>query len=346
MMVYDDILREGDLRRIAYRDGIHAFLRRKEQEGRKVREEFMPVEGFAGNLEFYRRKYVTMLGLDKLESFDLPAPKIEPLGEDADAVIYRTELFITPEIPQYGLLFVPHGTTRAPLVIAQHGGGGTPELCSDLNGKNNYNHLVRRLLQRNAVVFAPQLLLWNFKEALPTMPTHDIPYHRHDIDKGLRRFGLSLTALEIKGIQNAINFLTTLPFVEERHIGMAGLSYGGYYTLYTMAAEPRILAGFSNACFNDRNAYPWYDWVYPNSANTFHDAEVAALCAPRKLYIAVGKEDQVFDFHSAIPEAQRVKKYFAAAGCPDNFVFSVWEGGHTVPDTDEGFDFLFSAFQS
>lgn len=83
----------------------------------------------------------------------------------------------------------------------------------------------------------------------------------------------------------------------------------------------------------------------PNSANTFHDAEVAALCAPRKLYVAVGKEDTVFDYQSAIPEAERVKKYFASAGCPENFAFTAWDGGHTVPDNDEGFDFMFSAFK-
>jgi len=29
----------------------------------------------------------------------------------------------------------------------------------------------------------------------------------------------------------------------------------------------------------------------PNSANTFHDAEVAVLCAPRKLYVASAAED-------------------------------------------------------
>ena len=112
-----------------------------------------------------------------------------------------------------------------------------------------------------------------------------------------------------------------------------------------MAADVRIKAGFSNAVFNDRNVYSRSDWCYPNSANTFHDAEVAALCAPRKLYVAVGKEDEVQSYQTAIPEAERVKRYFAAATVPENFRFEVWEGGHTLPDTDEGFDFIFSVFQ-
>ena len=339
------IIVEGDTYREQYRDGLSALVKRLEAEGNAERERFMPADTFPERLEEYRQKYCEMLGLDKLTSNGLEAPRLTRLCDGNGAEIYRLVTPITPELSQYGILFVPHGTEKAPLVIAQHGGGGTPELCSDMIGKNNYNHIVRRLLKRKAVVFAPQLLLWNFGEPLATQPKHDIPFNRGEIDKNLKRFGMSITAVEIKGIMNAITFLSELDFIDGERIGMTGISYGGYFTLHTMAADTRIKAGFSNACFNDRNVYPWAGWTYPNSANTFHDAEVAALCAPRKLYVAVGKEDTVFDYQSAIPEAERVKKYFAAAGCPENFVFSAWDGGHTVPSTDEGFDFMFSAFK-
>lgn len=342
--MYKDIIRDGDLCRTAYRDGFDAFIKRIEQDAFTARERFMPAEGFLERIEEYRAEYIAMLGIDRIGNNGLPEAKMERVGEDEDAVIYRTVIYITPEIPQYGLLFVPHGTTKAPLVVAQHGGGGTPELCSDMNGVNNYNHIVRRILKRKAVVFAPQLLLWNSGAPLETQPQHDIPYNRAGIDRALKRFGLSITAVEIKGIMNAITFLSELDFIDKQHIAMTGISYGGYFTLHTMAADTRIKAGFSNACFNDRNKYPWGDWTYPNSANQFHDAEVAALCAPRRLYVAVGNEDSVFDYKYAVPEAERVKKYFAAAGCPENFAFTVWNGGHTTPSTDEGFDFIFSAF--
>lgn len=344
--MYNDIISGGDICRTAYRDGLNSFIKRMEQEANLSRERFMPTEGFLERIEEYRAKYISMLGIDRIGDENLPEPTLVRVGEDEDAVIYRTVVHITPEIPQYGLLFVPHGTIKAPLIVAQHGGGGTPELCSDMNGNNNYNHLVRRLLKRKAIVFAPQLLLWNFGEPIATQPKHDIPHKRQEVDKNLKRFGISLTAVEIKGIMNALTFLSEIDFIDSERIGMTGISYGGYFTLHAMAADTRIKAGFSNACFNDRNAYPWNDWTYPNSANLFHDAEVAALCAPRKLYVAVGKEDEVFDYRSAIPEAERVKKYFTAAGCPENFIFAVWDGGHTVPDTDEGFDLMFSAFEN
>jgi len=341
--MYKDIIKDGDVFRKEYKDGFDAFIERKLKEAKDRRRDLLLDCNLMNKLEEHRKEYLSMLGLDRIEECDLPEPELTRVGEDEDAVIYRTRIYITPEIPQYGLLFVPHGKSCAPLIIAQHGGGGTPELCSDMNGKINYNRMVRRLLERGAVVFAPQLLLWNFGEPRATRPKHDIPYRRQEVDRDLKRIGLSLTAVEIKGIMNGLDFLSEFDFVDGERIGMIGLSYGGYFTLHTMAVDTRIKAGFSNACFNDRNVYPWNDWVYPNSANLFHDAEVAALCAPRRLYVAVGKEDEVFDYRSAVTEAERAREYFKAAGCPQSFMFSAWDGGHTIPDTNEGIDFLFSA---
>lgn len=343
--MYTAIIQQNDISRAAYKDGIDAYIKRLASKSCAMRDAFMPTENFLENIEKYRTEYVKMLGLDRIHTDDAPAPSIEKIGEDEDAVIYRVTVYITREIPQFGILFVPHGIQHAPLVIAQHGGGGTPELCSDMNGKNNYNNMVRRVIRRGLVVYAPQLLLWNNGDSIPTAPAHPIVYNRVDMDKDLKHYGLSITVLEIKGIMNAVTLLSELSFVEKNNIVMTGLSYGGYFTIYTMAADTRIKAGFSNAIFNDRNAYPRADWCYPNSANTFHDAEVAALCAPRKLYVAVGKADHVQGYQTAIPEAERASKYFAAAGIPDNFRFELWDGGHTIPDTDEGFDFIFSVFQ-
>ena len=344
-MDYKDIVSDGDKYRKNYIDGINEFILRKNQEGFNVRETFMQTENFPEKIEIYRKQYIEMLGIDKFDSTNLPEPTMTLVGNDEECSFYRVVVYVTKEIPFHGLLMVPNGIEKAQLIIAQHGGGGTPELCSDINGKNNYNNMVRRLIKRGAVVFAPQLLLWNVADEIETAPKHPIPFNRHNIDKELKRFGVSITALEIKGIMNAITYLSTLDIVDEEKIGMMGLSYGGYYTLHTMAADKRIKSGYANAAFNDRNVYSWSDWCYFNSANTFHDAEVAALCAPRKLYIAVGTEDQVFDYKTSIPEAKRVRKYYEAFNSENNFVFEVWEGGHTVSSTDEGYDFLFSALK-
>ncbi|MBO5897786.1 MAG: hypothetical protein J6R04_02115, partial [Clostridia bacterium] len=183
--MYQHIIKEGDAARLQYRDGLKSYIKRLNAEAYDERERSMPLFNFAERIEEHRARYVSMLGLDRISDVGVPAPTLTRVGEDEDAVIYRVIVYITPEIPQYGLLFVPHGATRLPLIVAQHGGSGTPELCSDMNGQNNYAHMTRRVLRRGAVVYAPQLLLWNYKDVVPTAPIHDIPHNRIELDKEL-----------------------------------------------------------------------------------------------------------------------------------------------------------------
>ena len=345
-MDFKKIVADGDICRKNYIDGINAFINRKNNECYDKREEFMPPERLTKELESYRHLYLEMLGVTKIDSTNCHEPQMIHVGDDDECSCYRVITYITPEIPFYSLLFKPHNLdASSPFIIAQHGGLGTPEICSEMLGKNNYNGMVRRVIERNAVVLAPQLLLWNTNKDYD-FPLHNIPFDRVDVDNNLKRFGLSITALEVKGIMNAITYMCEQDFVNKDKIGMVGLSYGGYYTMHTMAADTRIKAGYSNAVFNDRNIYTKHDWSYKDSANTFQDAEVAALCAPRSLYVAVGTEDHLFKPEYAIAESERVKKYFEAFDCPENYVFEVWEGTHSVPDSDTGFDFLFNALNN
>lgn len=324
-----------------YADGLAAFVARKNAESKRLRTEAMSPEALKADPEYFRQKHREMLGLDL---FDGPAPKpveIVCAGSDEVCDIYRLTVYITEEIPFYAMLLLPHNAPRPmPLVIVQHGGGGTPELCSDYHGTNNYNHMVQRALSAGRAVLAPQLLLWSQTEE-EKMRRHPIPFDRKKLDVDLKRFGSSITALEISGILKSLDYACTREDIDPERVTMIGISYGGYFTLHTMAADKRIKAGYCAAVFNDRDVYDWSDWTYQGSACLFQDAEVAALCAPRKLYVQVGKEDPVFDYHSAVPEAQRVKAYFEAFGVPENYIFELWDGGHTITDHDKGYEFIF-----
>ncbi len=332
--------------RKAYVDGLNTFIQKLAEESTKKRDTFFPPEALPEKLEEYRQKYLDAFGISRIPVGNPETTKKEFVAEDDICKIYRVTISVAGVIPFYGILMIPHCVKKpAPLVIAQHGGGGTPELCADFHGKNNYSHMVQRLLARGAVVFAPQLLLWRTEGAIDTCPAYEVPYQRPELDNELRRFGITLPGLQIASISRAIDWLITLPEADNTKIGMIGLSYGGFYTLYTMAADTRISAGYACSAFNDRDKYPWLDMVSPDSGNTFRDAEVAALCAPRKLYVSIGKEDDVFDYRYALPEGKRAQAYFTAMGASDNFVFDVWEGGHTVKSTDEGYDFLFEGLK-
>ena len=338
--VNEKVLKNKDEHLKEYVLGIDKYIEKLKSESYEKREAFF--KDFAENIPKYRDKYRKMLGIDAFEKCTKAGEKTYICDNDLCS-IYRIKIYITDEIPFYSILLVPKSAEGSmPLVIAQHGGGGTSELCCDLEGKNNYSLMATRALKRGAAVLAPQLMLWA-KEESDTSRGHKVDFDRHGADRSLKHFGSSITALEIAGILKSLDFALECDNFDRENILMIGLSYGGYFTLHTMAADDRIKAGYAAGFFNDRNRYDWQDWCYQNSGNTFHDAEVAALCAPRKLFIQVGKDDKVFGFESAISEAERAKEYYKAAGCEENFVFSLWEGGHTVSPDDDGYDFIFGS---
>ena len=326
--------------REAYLASIKEYLDARHAESASMRAAFLPPEKLKSDLEGYRRCYIEMLGTPLTEYAYSAVPAKETyVATDDLCEIYRVQLTVDGIFKFYGMLMKPvkMRAEKLPLVICQHGGGGTPELCSDMNGDNNYSHMTRRILEYGACVFAPQLLLWN-------SANYGVPHNRGDIDAELKRYNGSIIGLEVYLIMKAIDYMTAKPYIDETKIAMHGLSYGGLFTLYTMAADPRIAAGYSCACFNDRAARTVLgDARFFGSAYTFMDAEIAGLCAPRHLYIDVGKTDPVFDWENAVKEYERVPAYFDAFGVKENVHLNVWDGGHTVSNTDDGHHFIFDA---
>jgi hypothetical protein len=121
---------------------------------------------------------------------------------------------------------------------------------------------------------------------------------------------------------------------------MIGLSYGGFHTLFTAAAEPRIGVALSSCFFNDRRRYGRRDWGFFNAANTFFDAEVAGLICPRALYVEVAQNDELFDVASARPEAVKVRALYDALGIRDRFVYHEHQGKHEFDPANTGIEFV------
>lgn len=90
----------------------------------------------------------------------VPRARVKKVGRDAYGRIERIWIPTGFGPSLYGLLFLSETTNPAPLVIAQHGGQGTPEICSSFFPSSNYNDMVLRFRKRGVAVFAPQLYLW------------------------------------------------------------------------------------------------------------------------------------------------------------------------------------------
>lgn len=333
-----------------------AFLETEKQRAGQARKAYFrpdtsSLEAYGASIEPYRQAFQQVLGLPYFDRFDPPdrlglpgrfdpqdAPaEVEQVGEDAFAKISRVWVPVLPGLSLYGILFENH-VGRAPLVLVQHGGQGTPELCGGFFGSENYNEIVRRFLLRGVHVFAPQLLLYKaerFGDA----------YDRPAIDNTLKQLGTTFAALQVFELRRGIDWLARLPFVDAGRIGMAGLSYGGFFTLLTAAAEPRIRAAYVSSFFNDRFRYNWLDMSLPGQAERFMDAEMAALVCPRPLWLESGRDDELFDAAAAQACAKPVAALYGRLGIPERFRFALFEGTHEFCKQDGGVDFLLSFLQ-
>jgi dienelactone hydrolase len=309
-------------------------------------------QAYAESLGEYRTRLREMLGwpLWPPASYESPASSSDPtlpdaeyslLQEDEGGRIYLLEVSVLGDAKGFGLLFLPPNATNAsgavpqrlPLVIAQHGGLGTPEVAAGLTGNGstaNYNDLIRGLrcnshYRGKAAVFAPQLLVWDKGQ--------EPQFNQNLLDREFRHLGGSRAAYDLLQLQRFLDVLVLHPEIDPESIGMAGLSYGGFYTLYFAALEPRIRVAVSSCFVNDRYRYNWEDWVWKGSATRFLDSEVARMICPRPLFLEAGAADTLFAEEGFMLVAEEVAETYARLGIPDHFAARVHPGGHEY-DTD------------
>lgn len=329
--------KRDDARRFkeAYASDIKAFISQRFAQQTQERTSYM--SGIAQDPEAYRADFRNMLGFplncSRCMAHKATLSKLVLL-EDEEKVIYRATITVLDTIRFSGLLFLHKDGGSHPFIIAQHGGSGSPELCSGFfaEGSGNYNDMTERIFRHGANVFAPQLLLWSEKYETEGY----CPEDRVRIDAQLKQLGGSIAALEVYCIMKSLDALCEASIADEEHLGMIGLSYGGFYTLFTAAADPRIKAAFSCSQFNKREHYPWFDWTWRGSAGIFFDAEAAMLVYPRYLCVAVGDQDALFDAKLAETEFQRLHQLsetvYDDTGWFDTCVFS---GVHEFIKTDD-----------
>lgn len=299
-----------------YIDGIEAFIKNLEKKAESVRDSRNIFE----NTEKYRKELCAMLGFPLAGHVTESETKVcaEKLSDEDGFSLYRMHFTILDTITVSGLFFKQNGEEKKPLVIVQHGGLGTPELISGVYGDTtNYNDMAQRVLKHGVHIFAPQLLLWS--------ESYNVQFDRQAIDARLKRVGSSITAVEIYAIRKILDYFEQQSYV--KNFGMVGLSYGGFYTLFTAAIETRIKAAVSCSFFNARDRFFESDWTWQNSAKKFDDADVACLVYPRNLCIEIGTRDELFDFRYGEKSFEKLKEKCKSVGT-DWVTFIEFDGTH------------------
>ena len=336
---YSEEIEKGTKNREEYLDTVEQYIDEAFIKAKERRQKFMTPQKYASNPEKYRTELIQMLGFPLSAQVELPK-LIEKkfVAEDGNVKIFRMQLCFYGKLKFYGIYFEQkENSTAVPFIIGLHGGDGTPELAGSLHMDSaNYNHLLRRITDRGASVFAPQLLLWKLSDY------GGKEYARAKIDGQLRRLGGSVTALELSLLRGCLSYFIENEGINTDKIGAAGMSYGGMYALHLAAVDPRVKACLSCSWFHDSTRVPWADWSYFRAAETFMNAEVAALVAPRALCVNMGDKDELFSSLDTHKEAERAKPYFAALGAEENFLAYEFSGTHEADKGDKGLDFFFA----
>ena len=143
------------------------------------------------------------------------------------------------------------------------------------------------------------------------------------MDARFRKLGTSLMGIETMRISRSLDVMIRRPEVDPQRVGMIGLSFGGFFTLYTMALDPRIKVGVASCSIRDREATKGDP--PEGRPNDMPGADLAALIAPRALQLQNGLNDKGFPIDMVRRAAAEAKTHYAPNGA---FEYQEFDGGH------------------
>lgn len=315
-----------------------AYADRIAQEGiRKSMTAFNPdffsIEDYKNSLYPYRENLSSFYGCNPPGAREGRITKFERVGEDRYARIFRVWIEVIDGVHAYGIYMVPKSLKgKAPLIIAQHGGGGNPEAIVDFDTRINYHSFGHEAVKRGYIVWAPALVMLSAYANDPKVPG----VTRELIDRKLKMAGTSIIGVEIyKIIESTRTLVRNHPEIDANRIGMTGLSWGGFFTMYTTALWPAIKVAAPSAYFRDHEQLledavaddsktPPDRWLFRGPG---HFQAIGLIC-PRPCLVQLGENDTLFNLEGARKEAERASQFYKKLGIADRFEFSTHPGGH------------------
>jgi dienelactone hydrolase len=282
------------------------------------------------------RPYRERLRQDGVGVFDVPYlplnPRTRKVAETDRWTAWDVVLDVWPDVFAWGVLVVPRDVApgeRRPVVVVQHGRHGLPRETID-GQVSAYNDMGSVLADRGFVVFAPHNL-----------------YRGEDryrwLDRKANTVRATLFSFILGQHERILDWLGSLPFVDDERIAFYGLSYGGE----TAVRIPPLLEKYAlSICSGDFNQWtrkvaatdqPWsfmrtIEWEMPywNWGHTFDYAELAYLMLPRPFMVERGHLDLVGRDQWVAHEYGKVRFLYAQLGLRDRTAIEFFQGGHSM----------------
>ena len=325
------IRREQHLQIKAYADKLLA--EQADQALRSFQPDYSSVAAYERSLTPYRDRLDAFFGTPPPGAKEGRVTKFVQVGEDPQCTVFRVWVEVIDGVEAYGIYLVPKSRKeKAPLLIAQHGGGGNPEAICDLDTRVNYRSFGREAVKRGYLVWAPALAMRSAFSGDEPIPNAS----RELLDQKLKLAGTSIIGLELyKIIASTRALMKARPEIDGARVGMTGLSWGGFFTMYATALAPFIKVAAPSGYFRD--------YAQLLSRATADDARLAdreffgslghfqaiGLICPRPCLVQIGEQDgELNDMAGARLEAERAALSYRQLGLADRFQFQTHPGGH------------------
>jgi dienelactone hydrolase len=185
-------------------------------------------------------------------------------------------------------------------------------------GGSNYHDQIRGAVREGYIVWAPLFVMYPYRDRDTGTP---IPAEvRADLDLKLRNAGTSLMALESMKVIRSLDAVLARPEVDPSRVAMIGLSFGGYYSLYIAALDPRIHVVVASGCF--REAPLVRESIMAGRPVDLTSPQQVALIAPRPWQIQTGVKDPAAPIESVRRTLAEARVYHPTLD------YQEFDGGH------------------
>ena len=196
-----------------------------------------------------------------------------------------------------GLLLEPRTELKA-RVVALPDADQTPEMIAGLaSGVGAESQFARRLAENGCQVLVPMLVDRNDAgSGNQRLNRFTNQPHREWIYRQAFELGRHIVGYEVQKIRSALDWFALQNTAEKTlSIGLVGFAEGGLIALHTAALDARVAATVVSGYFESRQRV-WAEPIYRNlfgELKDFGDAELAAMCAPRRVFVEHSESPQI-----------------------------------------------------